>query len=46
MRSPASAYSHPGHCLLCQAPTGIGKTIGTLFPILKAMATDKLDKVF
>ncbi len=25
-------------CLMVQAPTGIGKTIGTLFPALKAMA--------
>jgi DNA excision repair protein ERCC-2 len=26
-----------GRCLLAQAPTGIGKTLGTLFPMLKAM---------
>lgn len=26
-----------GGCLLAQAPTGIGKTLGTLFPLLKAM---------
>jgi DNA excision repair protein ERCC-2 len=32
--------------LLAQAPTGIGKTIGTLFPVLKAAPTQDLDKVF
>jgi len=32
--------------LLAQAPTGIGKTLGTLFPMLKAMAEDRLDKLF
>ncbi|MBC7717347.1 MAG: ATP-dependent DNA helicase [Pseudorhodobacter sp.] len=35
-----------GRCLLAQAPTGIGKTVGTLFPLLKAAATQGLDKVF
>ena len=43
-----------GGALLAQAPTGIGKTVGTLFPALKAMGTmggpDKpagsLDKIF
>nr|WP_152897946.1 ATP-dependent DNA helicase [Pseudomonas piscis] len=34
-----------GRCLLAQAPTGIGKTLGTLFPMLKAMAPQQLDKV-
>ena len=33
-------------CLMAQAPTGIGKTIGTVFPMLKAAPTRKLDKVF
>jgi len=33
-------------CLLAQAPTGIGKTMGTLFPLLKAMPTGRLDKLF
>jgi len=33
-------------CLLAQAPTGIGKTIGSLFPLLKASAEHKLDKIF
>ncbi|MBA3479352.1 MAG: ATP-dependent DNA helicase [Lautropia sp.] len=35
-----------GRCLMAQAPTGIGKTIGTLFPMLKACPTGRLDKVF
>ncbi|MCC2594983.1 ATP-dependent DNA helicase [Pusillimonas sp. MFBS29] len=35
-----------GDCLAAQAPTGIGKTIGTLFPALKAAPAAKLDKVF
>ncbi len=35
-----------GRCLMLQAPTGIGKTIGTIFPLLKACATQPLDKVF
>ena len=35
-----------GRCLIAQAPTGIGKTIGTLFPLLKAWPGQKLDKVF
>ena len=33
-------------CLLAQAPTGIGKTIGTLFPMLKASNEHQLDKIF
>src|SRR5690242_6848305 len=33
-------------CLIAQAPTGIGKTIGTLFPLLKAVPGQKLDKIF
>lgn len=35
-----------GRPLLAQAPTGIGKSVGTLFPLLKACAHKKLDKVF
>jgi len=35
-----------GRCLMAQAPTGIGKTIGTLFPMLKATSPQKLDKIF
>ncbi|WIT11914.1 ATP-dependent DNA helicase [Paucibacter sediminis] len=33
-------------CLLAQAPTGIGKTLGTLFPLLKAAPAKALDKIF
>ena len=32
-------------CLLAQAPTGIGKTIGTLFPLLRAMPGHGIDKI-
>ncbi|WP_292931544.1 ATP-dependent DNA helicase [Noviherbaspirillum sp.] len=35
-----------GCCLMAEAPTGIGKTIGTLFPLLKACPGQELDKVF
>lgn len=35
-----------GRCLMAQAPTGIGKTIGTVFPLLKAAPGQALDKVF
>ena len=35
-----------GRCLMAQAPTGIGKTVGTLFPLLKAMPVQALDKIF
>ena len=38
--------AHQGHCVLAQAPTGIGKTVGTLFPMLKAIAAGKIDKIF
>ena len=34
-----------GRCLLAQAPTGIGKTVGTLFPLLRAMPVHGIDKV-
>ncbi|MFL6656666.1 MAG: helicase C-terminal domain-containing protein [Massilia sp.] len=33
-------------CLMAQAPTGIGKTVGSLFPVLKAAPGQQLDKVF
>ncbi len=33
-------------CLMAQAPTGIGKTIGTVFPLLKAAPRQELDKLF
>lgn len=32
--------------LMAQAPTGIGKSIGSLFPALKAMSQGLLDKVY
>ena len=35
-----------GASLLIEAPTGIGKSIATLFPMLKAMPVRKLDKVY
>lgn len=35
-----------GRCLLAEAPTGIGKTMATLFAQLRAMPAQKLDKVF
>ncbi|MGE8098712.1 ATP-dependent DNA helicase [Pseudomonas fluorescens] len=35
-----------GRCLMAQAPTGIGKTVGTLFPMLKALAPQQIDKMF
>lgn len=34
------------HTLRAQAPTGIGKTLGTLFPALRAMPVSGLDKLF
>ena len=40
-RSAASS-----RCLMAQAPTGIGKTIGTVFPLLKAVPRQHIDKVF
>ncbi len=40
-----------GRCLMAQAPTGIGKTLGTLFPSLKALGMPRapeeaMDKLF
>ncbi len=35
-----------GRCLMAQAPTGIGKTMGTIFPLLKASPNQKIDKIF
>lgn len=32
--------------LFLQAPTGVGKTIATLFPGVKAMGEDKIDRIF
>ncbi|HEY8360799.1 MAG TPA: ATP-dependent DNA helicase, partial [Ramlibacter sp.] len=35
-----------GRCVIAQAPTGIGKTVGTVFAMLKAAKPQALDKVF
>ncbi len=35
-----------GKPLMAQAPTGIGKTLATIFPLLKACAADQIDRVF
>jgi len=35
-----------GRCLMAQAPTGIGKTLATIFPLLKARAARRIDKLF
>ena len=32
--------------LFCQAPTGIGKTMSTIFPSIKSMNAGKIDKIF
>ena len=34
-----------GRCLLAQAPTGIGKTVGTLYPALRALPVQGIDKL-
>lgn len=38
--------AHRGRCLMAQAPTGIGKTIATVFPLLKTAPRQRLDKIF
>lgn len=38
--------SQAGKCLMAQATTGIGKTIGTVYPLLKSMPRQRLDKLF
>lgn len=35
-----------GETVMAQAPTGIGKSIGTLFPALKALGEGHVDKLF
>ncbi|KKB63665.1 ATP-dependent DNA helicase [Robbsia andropogonis] len=35
-----------GANLMVQAPTGIGKTLATLFPLLKACAEERIDRIF
>lgn len=38
--------AQPGNCLLAQAPTGVGKTMGTIFPMLKALPAQGMDQLF
>ncbi len=38
--------SQSGGCLMAQATTGIGKTVGTIFPLLKSMPRQRLDKLY
>ena len=45
MESVAEAVTER-QCLLAQAPTGIGKTLGVLFPLIKALACGSVDRVF
>ena len=33
-------------CLIAQAPTGIGKTVATVFPLLRGWSAQKTDKLF
>jgi DNA excision repair protein ERCC-2 len=35
-----------GRCLLAEAPTGIGKTVATVFGALKALPDQRLDRLF
>jgi Rad3-related DNA helicase len=35
-----------GGCLLAQAPTGIGKTLGVLFPLLQSLGANEVDRIF
>ena len=43
----ASVYlaARDGFHLMCEAPTGIGKTVSTLFPALKAMGNGNIDRI-
>ncbi len=45
-RTCTAAPSKQGTRLFCQAPTGIGKTMSTLFPALKAIGTGCGEKLF
>lgn len=44
----ASVYSaiRDEFIMMAEAPTGVGKTVSTLFPALKAMGEEKTDKIF
>lgn len=35
-----------GHTLLAQAPTGVGKTLGVLYPALRALGRGAVDRLF
>ena len=35
-----------GGILICEAPTGIGKTVSTLYPSIKSFALEKNEKIF
>lgn len=35
-----------GKMLICQAPTGIGKTMAALFPAFKALGEEKIERIF
>ncbi|MDE1181665.1 ATP-dependent DNA helicase [Paraburkholderia sp.] len=35
-----------GKNLMAQAPTGIGKTLATIFPLLKAFSEERIDRIF
>lgn len=41
-----TARLEQGGALMAQAPTGVGKTIGALFPALKALGLGQVDKLF
>ena len=42
----AYGIARDGGVLFCEAPTGIGKTISTLYPFIKSFAEEKNDKIF
>ena len=42
----AYAIAKNGGKFYCEAPTGIGKTMSTLFPFIKAMSLDEKSKIF
>ena len=42
----AYGIARDGGTLFCEAPTGIGKTISTLFPFVKSFADEKNEKIF
>ena len=45
IKSAYNAISH-GSSLIVSAPTGIGKTISSIYPAIKAIGKGKVDKVF